>query len=119
VGYITLNRGVTVHRADCPNVQSADETDRLVEVSWGQTPLQVSPVPVRVEALDRAGLLRDIAAMVAEENINMSSANVSVSKDNTSVITATLEITDINQLSRVLNKIETIPDVLDARRESG
>ena len=118
-GYITLNRGVTVHRADCPNIQNLDETERLVEVSWSKSPLQVYPVPIRVEALDRAGLLRDIAAVVAEESINMSSANVSTAKDSTSVIDATLEISDISQLSRVLSKIEAIPDVLDARRESG
>lgn len=119
VGYITLNRGVTVHRTDCANVQSLDDTERLVDVLWGQSPLQVYPVPIRVEALDRAGLLRDIAALVAEERINMSSANVSTAKDSTSVINATLEITDVGQLSRILGKIEAIPDVLDARRESG
>lgn len=120
MGYITRGRGVTIHRRDCPNVLRTNDRERLIEVDWGTESAETHPVNVRVEAYDRQGLLRDIAAVVADEAINMSAANiVTRKKDNMATMTVTLEIADIDQLSRVLARIERLPNVVEARRQTG
>ncbi len=118
VGYITRGQGVTVHRKDCSNVKNIADTERLIEVQWGGV-LQAYPVNVLIEAFDRAGLLRDIASVVADEGIRMSAAQASVHGDNTATVRATLEIENIEQLRSVLTKLEGVRDVLDVRRERG
>ncbi len=116
VGYITRGRGVTVHRRDCPNVLNTREPERLIEVEWGVS-RQTYPVSVQIVAYDREGLLRDIAGVVAAEAVNMSSVSVTTDK-NFAFFAATLEITDVAQLSRVLTKVERLPNVIEARRQS-
>jgi RelA/SpoT family (p)ppGpp synthetase len=117
IGYITRGTGITVHRRDCPNIANKD-TERLTNVEWGPT-RQAYPVDVRIEAFDRAGLLRDIASIVADEGISLSAANVLTHEDNTATIRATLQINDIQQLRTVLSRLEGFRDVLEVRREKG
>jgi GTP pyrophosphokinase len=120
VGYITRGRGVTIHRRDCPNILRTNDRERLIEVDWGTEAAETHPVNVRVEAYDRQGLLRDIASVVADEAINLSAANVVTrKKDNMATMMVTLEIADIDQLSRVLARIERLPNVVEARRQIG
>jgi GTP pyrophosphokinase len=117
VGFITRGRGITVHRRDCRNVLNADmEKERLIRVDLRQSDQGAYPVAIRVEAFDRAGLVHDISGIVAEENVNMLSANAATSKDKSAVITATLQIFNANQLTRILHKIERLPNVIEARR---
>lgn len=120
VGYITRGRGVTIHRRDCPNVLRTSDQERLIEVDWGTEVIETHPVNIRVEAYDRQGLLRDIASVVADEAINLSAANVVThKKDHMATMMVTLEIADIDQLSRVLARIERLPNVVEARRQTG
>ncbi|HZU11578.1 MAG TPA: bifunctional (p)ppGpp synthetase/guanosine-3',5'-bis(diphosphate) 3'-pyrophosphohydrolase [Chloroflexota bacterium] len=117
VGYITRNRGVTVHRTDCPRIQSERETERLVQVEWGpQGEQQLYPVSIVIEAWDRAGLLRDIAIAVSEERVSMASATAEAHADGRAIVTSTLRIAGIDQLSRVFARIERVKGVLDVRR---
>jgi GTP pyrophosphokinase len=118
VGYITRGRGATVHRRDCPNVLRVREQDRerLVQVSWGQ-PKKTYPVSVRIRAYDRDGLMRDVSTLVSEEGINMSSVHVATN-NSLAIFDVVMEITDISQLSRILNRLEALPNVLEARRVS-
>jgi len=116
IGYITRGRGVRVHRRDCANILHSDEKERLIEVSWG-TVKATYPVVIKITAYDRGGLLRDIAGVVTGEGINMTSVNVSTSKQMATFV-ATLEITDVAQLSRVLDKIERLPNVTEVRRQT-
>jgi GTP pyrophosphokinase len=119
VGYITRGRGVTIHRQDCSNILRMNDRERLIEVDWGPEITETYPVDVRVEAYDRQGLLRDIASVVADEAINLSAANVMTrKKDHMATMVVTLEIADIDQLSRVLARIERLPNVLEARRQT-
>ena len=90
VGFITRGKGVTVHRTDCPSVINEDEPERLVKVEWGRMDHQTFPVTIRVDAWDREGLVRDVAAVVADEKVNIASASVTVHKDRTATLTATL-----------------------------
>ncbi len=116
VGYITRGRGATIHRRDCPNILRIDDRDRerLVQVSWGQ-PRETYPVSVRIRAYDRDGLMRDVSTLVANEGINMPSINVST-KNSLATFDLVMAVTDISQLSRVLNRLEALPNVLEARR---
>jgi len=120
VGYITRGKGVTIHRQDCPNVSRTRDTERLIAVDWGSAEHQAYPVMVVVKAFNRGGLLRDIAALVADEGIDLSSAHaITGDKGNIATVTATLEITSVAQLSSVLAMIERIPNVIEARRLVG
>ncbi|CCF82919.1 GTP pyrophosphokinase [Nitrolancea hollandica Lb] len=118
VGYVTRGRGITVHRADCYNAMHVDETERLIQVSWGDEQRQYYPVQARLEAWDRVGLLRDITTCVADEKVNMLSVLTNVHDDRTVTVLMTLEVDGIKQLSRILQKLEGIRDVYDVRREA-
>ncbi len=123
IGYVTRGRGVTIHRRDCANVLRVvrdGDRERLIEVDWGEDRDQGYPVVVRVRAYDRKGLLKDIAAILEDEDVNMSSATISTSrKDQTATMVATLEIKGMAQLSRVLARIEGFTNVLEAQRQTG
>jgi guanosine-3',5'-bis(diphosphate) 3'-pyrophosphohydrolase len=114
VGYITRGHGATIHRTDCPNILRTPDKERLVRVSWGRV-LHTYPVDVRITAFDREGLLRDVTSVITEEHINMAQVNVNT-KAHQAIIAMLMEVTDLNQLSRVLNRIEALPNVLEARR---
>jgi GTP pyrophosphokinase len=117
-GYITRGKGVTVHRADCVNVRNAADPDRIVEVEWERGHHQVFPVNIKIEAWDRTGLLRDIAAVIAESKINLSGADVQVYDDRTAVISTIVEIANLTQLSRLLERLEGVRDVHTVAREA-
>jgi GTP pyrophosphokinase len=123
IGYVTRGRGVTIHRQDCPSVLRAvrdGDRERLIEVDWGGDLSTVYPVMVEVTAYDRKGLLKDIAAVLDAESVNMTSASINTrKKDQTATIVATLEISGMDQLSRVLAKIESLTNVLEAVRQTG
>jgi RelA/SpoT family (p)ppGpp synthetase len=120
VGFITRGRGLMIHRADCPNVRSHPEPDRLMPLHWGASSTTTYPVAIRVLAHDRPGLLRDIADLVSAEGVNMSkSAAGGADRDGIAVFDATLQIRQNDQLVRILNKLERLPDVLSARRVTG
>ncbi|MGH2628635.1 MAG: ACT domain-containing protein, partial [Anaerolineales bacterium] len=114
IGFITRGRGATIHRQDCPNALRIKDKERFVQLSWGQ-PRQTYPVTVQIRAYDRDGLMRDVSTLVTNEGISMSSIHVST-KDSLAVFDLEMGITDITQLSRVLNRLEALPNVLEARR---
>ncbi|MDH5508375.1 MAG: bifunctional (p)ppGpp synthetase/guanosine-3',5'-bis(diphosphate) 3'-pyrophosphohydrolase [Anaerolineae bacterium] len=114
VGYITRGRGATIHRQDCPNVLRIRDRERLAQVSWGE-PKNTYPVAVRIKAYDRDGLMRDVSTLISEEGINMSRVNVGVN-NNQAIFDLILDVGNINQLSRVLTRVETLPNVMEARR---
>ncbi len=114
VGYVTRGRGVTIHRRDCPNVLRIADKERLIQVSWGQA-RRTYPVYIRIRAYDREGLLRDVSSLVTNEGVNMPSVQAST-KNSLAVFNLELEITDLAQLSRVLNRLEALPNVLEACR---
>ncbi len=118
VGYTTRGRGVTVHRADCMNAVNAQDKDRVVAVDWDVEANLLYPVGIKIEAFDRQGLLRDIATIVAENHVNMSALEVKVHDDKTAVVTATVEIDSLAQLSRLMEKIEGVRDVHTVAREA-
>ena len=117
VGYITRGHGVTIHRQDCPNILRVRDKGRLLQVSWG-VPTSSYPVPVRVKAYDRENLMRDIAIVLSDEGVNLEEVRV-VQESNSYaqvVIDLVLGVRDIEQLSRVLTRIENLTNVVQAFR---
>jgi guanosine-3',5'-bis(diphosphate) 3'-pyrophosphohydrolase len=114
IGYITRGRGATIHRSDCPNMLRVKDRERLIQVSWGE-PKTTYPVAVRILAYDRDGLMRDVSTVIADEGISMSQVKVDVDR-NEATFDLILNVDNIGQLSRVLTRVETLPNVLEARR---
>jgi len=115
IGYVTRGEGVTVHRRDCHNILHLAEKERLVEVEWGRRG-QFYPVAVHIEAWDRVGLLRDVSALVAGEKVNMVGVRTQEHDDGTVSVFITLEITGIEQLTRLLSRLEAIRGVISVSR---
>jgi GTP pyrophosphokinase len=114
VGYVTRGRGATIHRKDCPNVLGIEDRERLVKVNWGE-PKATYPIPVRIKAFDRDGLMKDVSTLIADEGINMPKVKVETNR-NMAVFDLVLEVRDILQLSRILDRLENLPNVMEARR---
>lgn len=120
VGFITRGRGATIHRADCRMVINEKDRERLVDVSWGAAaPPKGSPVPIRIEAWDRVGLWRDISSAVADANINIDVVEqVPTRKIGRAVLRITLRIGSVSQLATIIDKLNRLADVIDARRDN-
>jgi len=117
LGYVTRGRGVSIHRADCPNIQKADP-ERIIQVSWDGTQKQLYSVVLQVVAIDRVGLLRDVSTVVSNEKINMRDVQTFDHKDHTVTIQFAVEVADGAELSRLLLKLERLPDVIEVRRRT-
>ena len=117
IGYITRGKGISVHRKSCKNVMNVHNQERLVEVEWDTGGRQLYAVNIKIEAWDRTGLLRDIATVIAENKINLTGAEVQVYDDKTAVISTTVEISSLTQLSRLMERLETVKDVHTVARE--
>jgi len=115
VGFVTRGEGVSIHRKDCPNILHEEERERLVEVGWGSLG-QLYPVAVRIEAWDRVGLLRDVSTMVAEEKVNMVGVHTQERDDGTITIFVTLETSGVEQLTRLLGRLESVRGVVGVGR---
>ena len=119
VGYITLGRGVTIHRQDCPTAlqQTAREPERMIQVSWGPVPVQTYPVEIVIKAYDRSGLLRDVTQVLLNEKLNVLAVNTRSDKeDNTASMSITVEIPGLDALGRLLARIGQLPNIIEARR---
>ena len=118
-GYVTIGRGVTVHRSDCENLLhlAAVESRRVLQVSWGRRPGKLYPVEMVISAYDRTGLLSDVSALLANEKVNVVAVNTrSDQGDNTASMSLTVEVDSLERLARVMNKIEQLPNVVKTRR---
>jgi GTP pyrophosphokinase len=121
IGYISRERGVVVHRRDCPNALHLQEqgSERLIEVEWtASLPGKLYPVDIEVDAYDRTGLLRDVSQTLAEERINITAANTLTGKDRLVKIRMTIEVRSVEQLSRALLRLENLTNVIEVARRA-
>ncbi|MDD2521566.1 MAG: bifunctional (p)ppGpp synthetase/guanosine-3',5'-bis(diphosphate) 3'-pyrophosphohydrolase [Anaerolineaceae bacterium] len=114
IGYVTRGRGVTIHRMDCPNALRIKDTERLIKVDWGIAQ-QTYPVPLQITAYDRQGLVSDISTVLSSEPVRLIDLSMTT-RQHVVKINLVLEVPGINQLSRVLARLENLPNVIEATR---
>ncbi len=121
VGFITLGKGISIHRKDCKNLNAMLRNnpklkDRLINLSWDELDISTMNVKLRISALDRKGLLRDIMEIISGEGINVTSVR-GQAKNGEAQITLTLEVSSSEYLSRIVNLIlREIPGVRSVKR---
>ena len=119
VGFVTRGAGVSVHQANCHNVQSLlQEPERMIDVEWAPSSKSVFLVQIQVEALDRSGLLSDVTRVLSEHHVNILSATVTTSSDRLALSRFVFEMGDTTHLDRVLNAVRRIDAVYDVYRVS-
>ncbi|RTZ81715.1 MAG: GTP diphosphokinase, partial [Gammaproteobacteria bacterium] len=122
VGYITRGRGVTIHRRDCPVVKRLQEEqqERLIPVTWSEEqPPGAFLVDIQVHAGDRKGLLRDITSVFSNEEVDVLGVKTrSNRRKETADMRFTVEVKDVTQLSRMMEKLNQVPDVVEVRRQT-
>ena len=120
VGYVTRGRGLTLHRKGCPNLAAYGdkEPDRLVEVEWTESSGEKYETGIRIESLDRVGLLNDISAMFSESKTNICSAKIRSFPDKTASFDLTVEVSDVKHLNSLITRIGGLSDILVVRRTS-
>ena len=114
VGYITRGRGATIHRQDCPNILRRKDKERLLQVSWGKVE-RTYPIPIKVKAYDRQGLMGDISTLLDGEGVNIGTVSVNFNKS-LAELNLVVEVRNLDQLSRILTRIENLPNVMEAQR---
>lgn len=119
VGYVTRDRGVTIHRKDCAAMlrMPEDRRERVLSAQWGGKIAANFTVDIEVLAYDRQGLLRDISDLFAREKINVTRVNT-LSKHNQANMQFSIEIADLEQLSRLLALLHQVNNVVSARRQT-
>ncbi len=117
VGFITKGAGISVHRTHCANVRRMEEKqpERLIDAQWGEHRASVFSVLTEVVAVDRTGLLRDVADAFARERVNVTAMNTQ-SKDLTAKMRLSAEVRDGENLQRALTAVRALKGVLSARR---
>ncbi|MER2116019.1 MAG: ACT domain-containing protein, partial [Solibacillus isronensis] len=119
VGFITKGRGVSVHRADCPNIQEDGNLERLIEVEWENDGTQIRkdyPVDIEISAFDRPGILNDVMHAVSEAKTNILAVTGRADREKIATIHLTIAITNISGLHRVVEKIKQLPDIYSVQR---
>ncbi|HUZ48144.1 MAG TPA: bifunctional (p)ppGpp synthetase/guanosine-3',5'-bis(diphosphate) 3'-pyrophosphohydrolase [Candidatus Dormibacteraeota bacterium] len=112
IGYVTIGRGVSVHRADCPNVAYMNATpERILQAQWVADADQTHAVDIEVEAVDRSQLLQDIMAVFAELKTQVSSVTARVRRDTSAVTSLTVQIRDLDHLHKILTKLGALKNV--------
>ncbi|MBI2307745.1 MAG: bifunctional (p)ppGpp synthetase/guanosine-3',5'-bis(diphosphate) 3'-pyrophosphohydrolase [Rhodocyclales bacterium] len=116
-GFVTRGKGVSIHRADCPNFANlaALHPERVIETDWGRAPEGTFPVDIVVDAHDRQGLLRDVSDVFAREKINVIAVNTQ-SKQGKAHMGFTVEVSNLQQLNRTLGQVHEVEGVVAVRR---
>ncbi|HTE43583.1 MAG TPA: TGS domain-containing protein, partial [Steroidobacteraceae bacterium] len=118
-GYITLGRGVSIHRQDCRNLQRLQRVneDRVIPVNWSSDPERTFTVGIQVSAYDRRGLLRDVSSALSDLHINIQAMNtLTHARDGLVDMDIRVTVHDLQELSQVLARMQGLPNVISARR---
>ncbi len=119
MGYVTQGRGVSIHRQDCSNLLhiSDRQKNRLIQVSWGSKTKEKYPVDLVIHAYDRSGLIRDITQLLMNEQLSILALTCSLNKkDHTAQINLSVEVHGLSPLSRILARINQVPNVTEVKR---
>ncbi|MEW6045170.1 MAG: bifunctional (p)ppGpp synthetase/guanosine-3',5'-bis(diphosphate) 3'-pyrophosphohydrolase [Bacillota bacterium] len=117
VGYVTRGRGISVHRADCPNVQSAlEDPERRVEVRWNRVPGAVYPVDLHIEAHDRVNLLSNIINAISDGKTNIEAVQTRTTRQQLAIINVVVDVGGMDQLNELVRRIRQVEGVIEVRR---
>ena len=121
VGYITQGRGVSIHRQDCGNFLGLNRRhpERILEISWGRSESASYPVDLSLHAFDRGGLIRDITAVLADADSNITDLQSHTDRKSLQVMMEiSVEVSDLPTLSTIISKLEQLPNVVSVRRKA-
>jgi len=124
VGYVTRGSGMAIHREGCSNLRHAMQTEpeRIQRVDWSHQSGEKFSIPLRIETLDRVGVMADVSAAFSERKVNIEKASIRTLPNKSAVWDIVVDVTDVEELEHVIRVVSTIPDVLAVRRpgpESG
>ncbi|SHH14060.1 RelA/SpoT family protein [Tepidibacter thalassicus] len=117
-GYITKGRGVSIHRKDCPNVSGNDPEilNRLIQVEWDSNKNVKFEAEISIKAHDRKGILSEITHVFAVEKTSLNGINARTNKEKIVNMNLLLEVDSISELNNLMNKLKSIPGVMDVYR---
>jgi len=117
-GYITKGRGVSVHRADCPNLDTDEAKERYIEVEWEDdfTDSKHYYVDLQISGYDRQGLLNEVLQAVNEMKTNITHVNGKTDKNKMAVVQLTILIRNTNHLRKIVGRLKKIPDIFSVSR---
>jgi GTP pyrophosphokinase len=117
VGFVTIGKGVTIHRKDCPNLERiAVEDARLVDVDWHASADMTASSKLFVETVDKPGILASLSALISSLNINIAHLEATSTQDKKGHITLIIEVKDLAQLKSLMHKISQMEGILRIRR---
>jgi GTP diphosphokinase / guanosine-3',5'-bis(diphosphate) 3'-diphosphatase len=118
VGYITKGRGVSVHRADCNNIDTSDAQQRLIPVEWESAlnDRKEYNVDIEINGYDRRGLLNEVLQAVNETKTNISAVTGKTDRNKMATIIMSIAIHNVSHLQKVVDRIKQIPDIYSVRR---
>ena len=117
IGYVTRGRGVSVHRADCPNMLSETDYSRIINVNWDSELDKTYAVDIEILCNDRSGVLAELIAIPSELKYNIRSVNASPNRTNkTSTVIIGLDVKSAAQVEQLMTKFRRLKDVYSASR---
>jgi len=122
VGYITKGRGISIHRADCPNVTNAPENEnRLIEVEWEDTSSSQKEyaADLEIHGYDRSGLLNDVLQVISSQSKKLLGVTARSDKDKQATIRLSVSIQNLSHLQTITDKLKQVPDVYSVHRVKG
>jgi GTP pyrophosphokinase len=117
VGFVTVGRGVSIHRSDCTNIDALGErAERMIEVGWAADQVGSFRSAIQVEAIDRPRLLRDVTVALSDLGANIVSSSSATNRDRVAVLRFELELSDTSTLDRAISELRGVDGVYDAYR---
>jgi GTP pyrophosphokinase len=117
VGFVTIGKGVTIHRRDCPNLERlAVEDARLVDVEWEPSLDITANTKLFVETVDKPGILASLSALISSLNINITHLEAISTQEKRGHITLIIEVKDLSQLKSLMHKISQMEGIIRIRR---
>lgn len=117
IGYITRGRGVTVHRSDCKNFETSEDTkNRFIEVEWETAPTTSYAASIQVICTDRKGLLSEMTILINELDMAMTGINAKIDKNGIAIVNISVEISDVEDLNKLMRRLNAFQDVIEVKR---
>jgi len=121
IGFISKGRGIILHRKLCPNFLKIAESEpkRVVSVRWPRDGKNLYPVNLRIQTVNRQGLLAEISSVLSETKVNVSAATIRTLPNQTALLDLTIDVQDLHHLQSMTNKLSVMQDVISIQRTFG